>query len=548
MREERTTSRCFVYLKRTKLIGATRVWRPRLEPSRMWSCRRCTSRNSLLYSECQVCQCAREGKWQCVRCTVFSPYNASSCLSCGLNRLLNVPREDSPPISQPRKSLFKELKGKIVGGFKRVFSRSASVDLSDSASTVSPSESKEEGNRRDGRESEKGNWKCPKCTFNNKLDFFTCEMCRTAKPEVVVIDPNQNSLPRSAMEDESSSSYDGHSGTWECVYCTCINSSLRKECQQCRHPRYKETVERESKAVERSMSSSDGIACYFCTFSNPAGALECEMCHKCIKDVGTKTHLNEGTSTSVNETEMRPCPHCTLLNPSSASRCSACGSRIATVEKDNALETEEKHSVIQSSKAPDSDVVACHHCTYMNAVHVETCGMCHQPTKGGDVMKSGWWKCDKCRYNNEPNKTRCVACDIPITAAISRKLRTEQRQDRTWTCVKCTLKNPEGEVRCQICSTRYGDKQKGNGNVEDNTEKRRRGPSVGRQESWSMQLKRQVDEHDAILQWKNIISFCRMVRHRCHVKCSCLLVNVFRAPLLRPQNGIYLGLRVKMMS
>ncbi|XP_062514426.1 calpain-15-like isoform X2 [Corticium candelabrum] len=316
-------------------------------------------------------------------------------------------------------------------------------------------------------------------------------MCRTAKPEVVVIDPNQNSLPRSAMEDESSSSYDGHSGTWECVYCTCINSSLRKECQQCRHPRYKETVERESKAVERR-------------------ALECEMCHKCIKDVGTKTHLNEGTSTSVNETEMRPCPHCTLLNPSSASRCSACGSRIATVEKDNALETEEKHSVIQSSKAPDSDVVACHHCTYMNAVHVETCGMCHQPTKGGDVMKSGWWKCDKCRYNNEPNKTRCVACDIPITAAISRKLRTEQRQDRTWTCVKCTLKNPEGEVRCQICSTRYGDKQKGNGNVEDNTEKRRRGPSVGRQESWSMQLKRQVDEHDAILQWKNIISFCRM--------------------------------------
>lgn len=528
---------------------------------RMWSCGRCTAQNSPLFSECRLCQSVRDGEWQCSRCSSSNLFSSVSCVTCRINRVLDLPTNcRSPPNPQSQTSDgsgFKKLKATVVGGFRRLFSRSRSTDLPPTSPPGSERHDrqwkrKRTSERSRGRENEGETWKCAKCTFDNEEKSVLCEICGDLKPEVRgLIDSNPefpDAFEKEDVETKSDVSSQTRKETWTCDRCTCLNLTSVTSCEACGNGRDRQMVDRDrrNEQGEIDLFNTDRVACHFCTSMNPRDEKKCKMCHRIIEDIdikqggswrckmcscnndpsatrcsscGSENRTNQ-TSSSNNVGDMWKCSHCTFLNSSSLKKCEVCGNNPLnrTVSRDSGKGDKEINSV---SRPSDSEVIACHHCTFMNQPDVEKCGLCQKSLKEErDMRQGGWWRCDKCRYNNEPRKTRCSACDTPITAAISHRRRTERQQSKTWCCVKCTFSNPEVESQCQMCS--HGRTGQG-----PDKRQRKRAPTIGRQESWSMELKRQVDEQEAVEQWKNIMSFCRMVRRHTHY---CAIYGVCYSP------------------
>ena len=410
--------------------------------------------------------------------------------------------------SPRRVSNLSKLKERVVGGVRRLFSRSRSVDLQ----PTSPSQTA--GHHRDqerqwkrqrrsaSRETEGEKWNCAKCTFDNERTAVCCQMCGNSK---VKVKPD-NSLSTTVSVSKPSSFEDISS--WKCGHCRFSNPSSANNCGNCGQCKDISQQDIRTEQNEIKPSSSDGAVCHFCTFVNPEGTRKCKTCHH---------EMTEGVDI---KKEAWNCDRCSCINELSATYCLACGREKKSFKPaDNAAD---KSS--QVMKLSDNGMIACPHCTFMNEQKVEKCELCHQLMKVAGAMmkvagakKAGWWACGKCTFNNEPNKTRCSACDTPITAAISGRHREEKQQSKTWTCSKCTFNNPEVESWCQICSHGH--------NIEEQRGKhiqRQRAPTLGRQASWSMELKRQVDEQEAIDQWHNIVFYCRRVR--AHTQLSAVVI------------------------
>lgn len=528
----------------------------------MWSCSRCTSNNSPLYNECQMCQSVRDGEWQCSRCTNRNSFFTVVCLTCGANRVMG----EVTTVDVEEMSKFKKFRQTVAGKVRRLFSRGKSVDLQSPSPSQAADVEQKHPQWKNPRtlerspsspiarelEAEGEKWTCSKCTFDNEATAHSCRMCGNSKGKVQP-DLNSNTQRQVSSRSEEAPASSSHvdSSSWKCPRCTVSNGIDSNSCTMCGH--FRDISEQDTRSeqdikseqnisgkqdnrIEQNEPSSDDA-----TVKNPEGTRNCKVCPTEITE-GVRMKLEMGNCDAcsrLNElsethcsacgdkktppkpandaSDMWACPLCTCLNSLLLQKCQACDySKISEVEKDCQEEPREtiagvaitrvtSQATAAATTLSDSVMVACPHCTFMNEPTADKCHLCNQSMKVSVVKKAGWWVCGKCTFNNEPNKTRCSACDTPITAAISRRPRQERQQSTTWTCRKCTFNNPETERQCQMCSHGH--------NVEEQQGKqirRQRAPTLGRQASWSMELKRKVDEQEAVYQWHNIVFYCKM--------------------------------------
>jgi calpain-15 len=120
-------------------------------------------------------------------------------------------------------------------------------------------------------------------------------------------------------------------------------------------------------------------------------------------------------------------------------------------------------------------------------------------TVNGSLKKGDFWNCPKCTLKNRLTVAHCRICETVRRVSIT-------------ICSKCTYDNPTGSEQCALCETQLKDVKITS--LQTFTSRPSSTTSMGsRHESELMEQLRKVEESAARDKWRNIVHFCKKVKH-----------------------------------
>ncbi|KAJ8924665.1 hypothetical protein NQ315_000816 [Exocentrus adspersus] len=100
----------------------------------------------------------------------------------------------------------------------------------------------------------------------------------------------------------------------------------------------------------------------------------------------------------------------------------------------------------------------CSVCLIRNQPDKTKCAACESPRTGSvsllDKFKpvEGTWECSVCLIRNQPDKMKCAACESPRTGSVS-LLDKFKPVEGTWECSVCLIRNQPDKTKCAACES-----------------------------------------------------------------------------------------------
>lgn len=187
--------------------------------------------------------------------------------------------------------------------------------------------------------SDKNDWKCPECGYNNFSYRDECQKCKCWKSKAFLYKSNSTGTTRK--------------GDWNCS-CGELNFASRTNCRKCRKNKSGDQTQNNS-----NMKSGDWNCS--CGELNFASRVICRKCHKDKCDDQSQNMMKPGDWI---------CSSCDLVNFGSRSVCYDCGTPKVI--------TQEETCVICMERNIDTVITVCKHLGYCNlcALSMNKCPIC----------------------------------------------------------------------------------------------------------------------------------------------------------------------------